>query len=128
MAEAGSVIVRFLGGNCSSYLAGCPERKYPQRAQISSDPCAQALQFQTMPNTWVTADFHLGHANIIRDCSRPFATVEDMDEAIVERLNASVKPNDVLFGRSCAGLAFRLIRTVSCPAVSAEFASQGHRQ
>jgi calcineurin-like phosphoesterase family protein len=49
-----------------------------------------------MPNTWFTADFHLGHANIIRYCNRPFATVEEMDQAIVERLNASVKRDDVL--------------------------------
>jgi calcineurin-like phosphoesterase family protein len=49
-----------------------------------------------MPDTWFTADFHLGHVNIIRYCSRPFPTVEEMDQAIVERLNASVKRNDVL--------------------------------
>ena len=53
-------------------------------------------KFQTMPNTWFTADFHFGHANIIRYCSRPFEIVEEMDQAILERLNASVKPNDVL--------------------------------
>jgi len=41
-----------------------------------------------MPDTWFTADFHLGQANIIRYCSRPFAIVEEMDQAIVERLNA----------------------------------------
>jgi calcineurin-like phosphoesterase family protein len=42
-----------------------------------------------MPNTWLTADFHLGHANIIRYCSRPFATVDEMDQAILEQLNAA---------------------------------------
>jgi calcineurin-like phosphoesterase family protein len=51
-----------------------------------------------MPNTWFTADFHLGHANIIRYCNRPFSTVEEMDQTILERLNASVKVNDVLAG------------------------------
>jgi len=58
-----------------------------------------------MPNTWFTADFHLGHANIIRYCNRPFATVEEMDQAIVERLNASVKRDDVLYflGDFCMG-------------------------
>jgi len=58
-----------------------------------------------MPNTWFTADFHLGHANIIRYCNRPFSTVEEMDQAIVERLNASAKPNDVLYflGDFCMG-------------------------
>jgi calcineurin-like phosphoesterase family protein len=58
-----------------------------------------------MPNTWFIADFHLGHANIIRYCNRPFATVEEMDQAIVERLNASVKRDDVLYflGDFCMG-------------------------
>jgi hypothetical protein len=58
-----------------------------------------------MPNSWFTADFHLGHANIIRYCSRPFATVEEMDQAIVERLNVSVKRDDVLYflGDFCMG-------------------------
>lgn len=39
---------------------------------------------------------HLGHADIIRYCNRPFSTVEEMDQAILERLNASVKTNDIL--------------------------------
>jgi calcineurin-like phosphoesterase family protein len=49
-----------------------------------------------MPNTWFTADLHLGHANIIRYCSRPFSTVAEMDQTLLERLNASVKANDIL--------------------------------
>ena len=30
-----------------------------------------------------TADLHLGHANIIKHCHRPFASVDDMDEALL---------------------------------------------
>ncbi len=41
-----------------------------------------------MPDIWFTADFHLGHKNIIRYCNRPFETVEEMNQAILERLNA----------------------------------------
>jgi calcineurin-like phosphoesterase family protein len=52
-----------------------------------------------MPNTWFTADFHFGHNNIIRYCNRPFRSVEEMDQTILERLNASVKPNDTLYLR-----------------------------
>jgi calcineurin-like phosphoesterase family protein len=50
-----------------------------------------------MPNTWFTADFHLGHKNIIRYCKRPFDTVEEMDRIIIERLNSLVKTNDILY-------------------------------
>jgi calcineurin-like phosphoesterase family protein len=58
-----------------------------------------------MANTWFTADFHLGHQNIIRYCSRPFAAVADMDATILDRLNASVKEGDSLYflGDFCRG-------------------------
>lgn len=41
-----------------------------------------------------TADTHFGHDNIIGYCKRPFGSVEEMDEAIVERWNAVVGPGD----------------------------------
>jgi calcineurin-like phosphoesterase family protein len=44
-----------------------------------------------------TADTHLGHANIIKHCRRPFADVEAMDTAIIERINARVGPDDWLY-------------------------------
>jgi calcineurin-like phosphoesterase family protein len=58
-----------------------------------------------MPNIWFTADFHLGHKNIIRYCNRPFDTVEEMNRPIIERLKSLVKPNDILYflGGFCIG-------------------------
>ncbi len=58
-----------------------------------------------MPNIWFTADFHFGHNNIIRYCNRPFRSVEEMDQTILDRLNASVKANDILYflGDFCIG-------------------------
>ena len=58
-----------------------------------------------MADVWFTSDFHLGHFNIIRYCNRPFADTQEMNAAILERLNASVKPNDVLYflGDFCMG-------------------------
>lgn len=41
-----------------------------------------------------TADLHFGHANIIRYCRRPFGSVEDMNEALVENWNTTVGPED----------------------------------
>lgn len=43
---------------------------------------------------YYTADLHLGHENIIRYCNRPFASVEEMDEAMVANWNARVTSND----------------------------------
>lgn len=58
-----------------------------------------------MRNVWFTADFHLGHFNIIRYCKRPFAGTQEMDAALIERVNSCVKPNDVLYflGDFCLG-------------------------
>lgn len=49
------------------------------------------------PQCWFSADSHLGHANIIRYCNRPFTSVQQMDDAIIENINAAVAPNDVLY-------------------------------
>jgi calcineurin-like phosphoesterase family protein len=45
-------------------------------------------------NYFVTSDSHFSHANIIKYCNRPFASPEEMDEALVERWNKIVKPSD----------------------------------
>jgi len=70
-----------------------------------------------MPNSWFIADFHLGHSNIIRYCTRPFATIEEMDQAILERKARRHAPDDseeqktpaAAVSTHCACLAFRLI-------------------
>jgi calcineurin-like phosphoesterase family protein len=46
---------------------------------------------------WFTSDLHLGHRNIIRHCDRPFASVEDMDTALIERWNMCVAPDDLVY-------------------------------
>jgi calcineurin-like phosphoesterase family protein len=43
---------------------------------------------------WITADLHLGHANIITYSGRPFRGADEMDECIVERWNEVVAPTD----------------------------------
>jgi calcineurin-like phosphoesterase family protein len=44
-----------------------------------------------------TADQHFGHQNIIRTCSRPFASAEEMDEALTRNWNAAVGPGDEVY-------------------------------
>lgn len=43
------------------------------------------------------ADYHLGHANIIRLSKRPFETIEEMDEALIKNHNAVVTDNDDVY-------------------------------
>jgi calcineurin-like phosphoesterase family protein len=42
-----------------------------------------------------TADEHYGHSNIIRFCGRPFASVDEMDAALIANHNSVVKPGDI---------------------------------
>lgn len=55
--------------------------------------------------TWYTADLHLGHANIITYCNRPFSTVDEMNDAIIENWNNQVAVDDVVWilGDVCMG-------------------------
>lgn len=46
---------------------------------------------------WLVSDTHFGHENIIGYCGRPFANAAEMDEAMVERWNAVVKPSDKVY-------------------------------
>jgi calcineurin-like phosphoesterase family protein len=47
--------------------------------------------------TFFTADTHFGHAGARALYRRPFATVADMDAAMIERWNAAVAPADTVF-------------------------------
>jgi len=44
-----------------------------------------------------TSDAHLGHANVIKLCSRPFSSVEEMDEVIISNWNERVRKNDTVY-------------------------------
>lgn len=46
---------------------------------------------------WFTSDHHFGHARIIEYCDRPFATVDEMNEALVANWNDAVADDDTVF-------------------------------
>ncbi len=48
-------------------------------------------------NKWATSDTHFGHANVLQYDRRPFATIEEHDEALIANWNRFVMPGDVVY-------------------------------
>ena len=46
---------------------------------------------------YFTADTHFNHKNIIQYCNRPFQTVEEMNETLIQNWNNVVRTNDIIF-------------------------------
>ena len=46
---------------------------------------------------YVTGCTHFGHENIIKLANRPFETVQEMDAALIENWNATVRPADTVY-------------------------------
>jgi calcineurin-like phosphoesterase family protein len=47
--------------------------------------------------TFFIADPHFGHANIIRMCGRPYADIEEMNEALIEAWNGRITEGDTVY-------------------------------
>ena len=56
-----------------------------------------------MSDIWFTADLHIGHAGVIKNCGRQFENLEHMHEALKSNWNKVVMPNDVVYllGDAC---------------------------
>ena len=46
---------------------------------------------------WFSADYHLGHKNIIKYCHRPFKNIYEMNHTILNNLDKTTNPGDTLF-------------------------------
>ena len=64
-----------------------------------------------MSRTWFTSDLHLGHPAILRHCNRPFASVSEMDAALVDGWNGVVQPGDDVW--VCGDFALGSAETVA---------------
>jgi len=51
-----------------------------------------------MNNIWFSADHHFGHKNILHlGKGRPFKTIEEMEETMIENWNGVVQKNDIVY-------------------------------
>jgi calcineurin-like phosphoesterase family protein len=55
------------------------------------------IKIDELEKTFVTADHHFGHENIIKFCDRPFETVEEMDRILIDNWNKIVGKDDVIY-------------------------------
>jgi calcineurin-like phosphoesterase family protein len=46
---------------------------------------------------WFTSDTHFYHGNIIKYCNRPFSSIDEMNNAILNNFNSLIKQDDILF-------------------------------
>ena len=56
-------------------------------------------------NVFFTSDTHFWHKNIIKYCNRPYESVEEMNEAIIENWNSVVAKDDIVFHLGDFGFA-----------------------
>src|SRR5580698_5527626 len=50
-----------------------------------------------MSNIFFTSDEHFGHQNIIKFCNRPFTSLDEMTETLIENHNKLVKKGDSVY-------------------------------
>jgi len=50
-----------------------------------------------MDNVWFTSDIHFFHKNILKFCPRPYSSVEEMNESIIEYWNSTVSRRDLIY-------------------------------
>lgn len=68
-----------------------------------------------MSQNFYISDLHFGHANIIKLDKRPFATIEEMDTALIRNWNETVGKNDNIYilGDFCWGKSEQWVELLS---------------
>ena len=65
----------------------------------------ETIKYDSGERLWFTSDTHWHHSRIIEFCNRPFTSIEEMNEKLIENWNSVVKPGDTVFhlGDFCFG-------------------------
>lgn len=66
-----------------------------------------------MKSIWFTSDQHFWHTRVIQYCNRPFDSIEEMNEAIVENYNKLVKPEDLVYHLGDFSMAIKPVEDIT---------------
>lgn len=55
------------------------------------------MTLEESKNVWVTSDTHFNHTNIIKYCNRPFSSIEEMNETLINNWNKLVSEGDTVY-------------------------------
>jgi len=66
----------------------------------------------SIPQTFIVSDTHFCHAQILEYCARPFKSVEEMNEVMIERWNAVVSPSDVVIHMGDVGFRYEKLKDI----------------
>ena len=58
---------------------------------------------------WFSSDHHFYHSNVIRYCSRPYRSIEEMNADLVQKWNEVVMPEDTVYYLGDFALAHRAV-------------------
>jgi len=75
---------------------------------------------------WFTGDEHLGHANILKYCNRPFSNTTEMDNEIIRRHNEVVGANDTVIHAGDFSLKHDVSNYLQCLAGKNVFLKGSH--
>lgn len=75
-----------------------PRVRFVERAwsKIKSVTDTECIDISKYKDVWVWSDIHFYHTNIIKYCDRPFDSVEEMNQTLIENHNNLVGPNDLV--------------------------------
>lgn len=68
-----------------------------QPSQQQRDRTPMKIYTKDYKNIWFTSDQHMWHKNVLSYCKRPFASVVEMNEALIKNYNDLVDPADIVF-------------------------------
>lgn len=91
----------YRNGGCGPYehlsCSECPASKPEYLTKSAVKDVSKEKESPRTAKKFYISDWHYNHKNCLAFDNRPFTSIEQMNEALVERWNSVVKPGDVVY-------------------------------